>query len=321
MLVKIPPQTADQLVAESSQRGLLAPCISPAIRAIESIIADLVATEIPVLLIGETGTGKEVAALRIHQLSRRRVGPFIKLRCSGLKIEDFNQLPMPGNEANAFDRSTVFLDEIGDLNPASQARLLEAFVGVNGGPERFQLGACVISSTSQNLEGAMQTGRFRNALYYRLSGVSLRLPPLRERTEDILPLANFFLDKYSRAFGRPRPQLSTATSRWIQAYAWPGNVRELENTMKRLVALGDEGLALNSMSEARTVVFEQAVNGGGCSLKQAARAASREAEKELILKALSRTRWNRKRAAEDLRISYKALLYKLKQIGVENPNS
>ena len=246
----------------------MAPCLSPAMRAIESIITDLVATEIPVLLVGETGTGKEVVALRIHQLSRRHGGPFIKLRCSGLKPEDFNQPPMSGDEAGAADRSTLFLDEIYDLSSASQARLLEAFVGVNGDPERFQLAAGVISSTCQNLEGAMQNGRFRDDLYYRLSGVSLRLPPLRERVEDILPLANFFLDKYSRAFGRPRPHLSAATIRWIHGYSWPGNVRELENTMKRIIALGEEGLALNGAGETRTIVFEPSGDSGGYSLSR-----------------------------------------------------
>lgn len=321
MLVKIPSGTVDDPPAGLSQRGLLAPCISPAIQAIESIIADLVTTDIPVLVMGETGTGKEVVALRIHQLSRRSEGPFIKLRCSGLKPEDFNQLLRPGDETGILDCRTVFLDEISDLNPASQARLLEAFVGLNGGPEKFQLGACVISSTCQNLEGAMQRGHFRDDLYYRLSGVCLKLPPLRERREDILPLTDFFLDKYSLAFGRPRPQLNAGSVRWIHEHSWPGNVRELENTMKRVIALGDEGLALRSMGEGRQVVLVPSGDTESYSLKQAARAASREAEKELILKALSRTRWNRKRAAEDLRISYKALLYKLKQIGVEEPSS
>lgn len=321
MLIKDSKRSADEAHAAPRQECPLAPCVSPAIRALESMMAELVAIELPVLLLGETGTGKEVVAEKIHGLSNRREGPFIKLRCSSLGPEDLNQLRKAGSDGYALERSTIFLDEISDLNSASQARLLETFTGSNGEPERFQLGAPVISSTCQNLEGAVQSGRFRGDLYYRLGGVCLRLPPLRERKEDILPLANFFLDRYSVGFKRPRPELSAATAGWIRDYYWPGNIRELENTMKRLVALGDEGLALTGFGVDREARIAQAGDGENYSLKQAARSASRQAEKELIMKALSRNRWNRKRAAEELRISYKALLYKLKQIGAGLPNS
>ncbi len=320
MLVKVTQRTVDEALAGATQQGLLVPCVSPAMRVLELMIADLATVELPVLLLGETGTGKEVVAVKIHDLSRRRKGPFLKLRCSSLKPEDFSRLQKTGNEERAGEQSTVFLDEISDLNSACQARLLEAFTGSNGGPEKFQLGACVISSTCQDLEGAMQRGHFRDDLYYRLGGVCLRLPPLRERREDILPLANFFLDRYSEAFARPRPELSAVTVHWLQGYSWPGNVRELENTIKRLVALGDEGLTLKGTGAERQALLAQTGDGDNYSLKQVARSASREAEKELILKALFRNRWNRKRAAEELQISYKALLYKLKQIGVGQLN-
>ncbi|MGH9354956.1 MAG: sigma 54-interacting transcriptional regulator [Terriglobia bacterium] len=320
MLVKVPLVTADESSGGLSQLPLLAPCVSPSMRAIESIIAGIESTGLPVLVTGETGTGKEVVALRIHELSKRSHDPFVKLRCSGLRPDDFSRLLENSGEAVGLSGSTVFLDEISDLSSPSQARLLEGFVGLNGGPEKFQLGACIISSTCQNLEAAMQNGNFRDDLYYRLSGICLRLPPLRERKEDILPLTDFFLDKYARAFRRPRPQVSAATIERIQGHSWPGNIRELENTVKRLVALGDECLAVRSMGEDGQALPLPAMGGGSYSLKQAARAASRVAEKELIMNALSRTRWNRKRAAEELRISYKALLYKLKQIGVEEPN-
>ena len=312
--------TADESSDGLSLLPVLAPCVSPAMQAIEAIIADLAETDLPVLVMGETGTGKEIVALRIHGLSRRSRDPFVKLRCSGLKPDDFDRLLENSGEAVGLSGRTVFLDEISDLSSPSQTRVLETFVGLNGGPEKFQLGSCIISSTCQNLEAAMQNGHFRDDLYYRLSGVCLRLPPLRERREDILPLANFFLNKYSRAFRRPHPHVSAATIDRIQEHSWPGNIRELENTMKRLVALGDECLAVRSVGEDGQMPSLPAPGAGSYSLKQAARAASRVAEKELIMSALSRTRWNRKRAAEELRISYKALLYKLKQIGVEEPN-
>ena len=160
----------------------------------------------------------------------------------------------------------------------------------------------------------MKSGRFREDLYYRVSGVCLRLPPLRQRKEDIPYLVSFFLTKYARDFQRPVPQLSGATQRLFQDYAWPGNIRELADAARAIVALGDESLAMGGLRSLLTK-SEGGGNGESISLKQASRAASREAEKELILKALTRTRWNRRRAAQELQISYKALLYKLKQIG------
>ena len=162
----------------------------------------------------------------------------------------------------------------------------------------------------------MRAGRFRSELYYRINGVCLRLPPLRDRKEDIPLLVESFLTKYAAEFGRPRPSLSPRALRMLLDYSWPGNIRELENAVKKIVALGAENLALPDLvaepAEIRTEVNETR----SYSLKAAARAASREAEREMILEALARTRWNRKRAAQELQISYKSLLYKLKQIGL-----
>jgi two-component system response regulator AtoC len=162
----------------------------------------------------------------------------------------------------------------------------------------------------------MRAGRFRSELYYRINGVCLRLPPLRDRKEDIPLLVESFLTKYAAEFGRSRPTLSPRALRMLLDYSWPGNIRELENAVKKIVALGAENLALPEMVaepvEMRTEVSETR----SYSLKAAARAASREAEREMILEALARTRWNRKRAAQELQISYKSLLYKLKQIGL-----
>jgi len=175
----------------------------------------------------------------------------------------------------------------------------------------------VVALTQRNLENDIRAGRFREDLYYRLAGVCLRVPPLRHRREDIPVLTDFFLHKYSALFGRPEPGLSEKTRQFIAEYSWPGNVRELEAAVKTIAAIGDDRIAM-------TALRSSSLNGSanhyeeGTSLKEAARAASRQAERELILRVLSRTRWNRKRAAEELRISYKALLYKLKQIGVDD---
>jgi two-component system, NtrC family, response regulator AtoC len=154
----------------------------------------------------------------------------------------------------------------------------------------------------------------REDFYYRISSVCLHLPPLRQRKEDIPFLMDHFLRKWARDFRRPVPCLSAETQQLFQDYSWPGNLRELEDAAKALVALGDETIAMAGL-RALLPRPDHGGNGGRVSLKQAARAASRAVEKELILKVLTRTRWNRRRAAEELQISYKALLYKLKQIG------
>jgi two-component system response regulator AtoC len=177
----------------------------------------------------------------------------------------------------------------------------------------------LISTTNRNLDEEMRAGRFRSELYYRISGVCLRLPPLRDRKEDIPLLVEFFLNKHAAQFGRSRPSLSPQTLQMFLDHAWPGNIRELENVVKEIVALGDERLAV---AELGIPISERkrtpATPVRSYSLKAAARAASREAEREMIMQALARTRWNRKRAAQELQISYKSLLYKLKQIGFED---
>ena len=171
----------------------------------------------------------------------------------------------------------------------------------------------LICGSARDLEVEVKAGRLREDLYYRISGLCLRLPPLRQRKEDIPMLMEHFLRKLAREFRLAVPVVSAPTQQLFQDYAWPGNLRELEEAAKVLVALGDEQVAMGGL-RALLRKPDEAGDGGAVSLKAAARAASREAEKELILKALTRTRWNRRRAAEQLQISYKALLYKLKQI-------
>lgn len=285
---------------------------SPAMQALERVIADIARTNIPVLLTGDSGTGKEIVAAHIHRQSQRAAQPFVKIVCATVVAGDLSG-KQNGNGSSA---GTLLLDEISELDPACQTKLLHVLPDQTAEPGN---GPRIISSARKNLEEEIQAGRFREELYYRINGVCLRLPPLRQRREDVPALAEYFLQKYSALFSRPRPQLAAHTVRILQDHAWPGNVRELENVMRKLVALGDEGIALADLGNGNGPAEQPGGNGhGGLSLKEAARAASRQAERELILKVLGRTRWNRKRAAQELRISYKALLYKLKQIGLED---
>lgn len=279
--------------------------ISPSVRALEQVIGELAANDVPVLLMAEAGAGKRATAHRIHHLSARRLEPFQVVACSGLSLES-------GPSEPQFESGTVFLEEIGDLSAASQWNLLERVAKADGNgcnPTTARL----ICGTARDLEAEVRSGRFREDLYYRISGVSLRLPPLRQRREDIPHLMSFFLAKFAADYQRPTPVLSAATRQLFVEYSWPGNLRELQDAARAIVALGDEALAMGGLRSLLT--RSDRTNGERLSLKQAAKAASREAEKELILKVLNRTRWNRRRAAQELQISYKALLYKLKQIG------
>lgn len=297
-------------------------------RAIESAIADLARTDLSVLLVGESGTGKEALALRIHELSGRSQEPFLKVSCATVTpqaLTGLAQTPNGKGRKSGSPAGTLFLDEIGELDAACQPQLLQWLP--NGDPvlPARCLGARVIAATRRNLDEEIHAGRFREDLYFRINGVCLRLPPLRHRKDDIPVLLASMLEEYARAFHRPRPVVSVGTLELLAGYAWPGNVRELENLAKKMVVLGEEAAALGDLAwgakgPAATTPAGPGM-GEGVSLKEAGRAALRRAERELILKTLARTRWNRKRAAEELQISYKALLYKLKSIGLDEAGS
>jgi two-component system response regulator AtoC len=302
--------------------------VSPSMRALERSIVDIAPTDIPVLLVGESGAGKEVVALEIHRLSRWRDEAFVKCGCAGL-TPDSLAARLKGGNGSGGNRTTsggsLFLDEICNLDLTSQARLMDMLPDGTGVTPENYVSMRIISSTTRNLEEEMRCGRFREELYYRINGVNLRLPPLRQRSDDISGLLDFFLKKYASLFGRPEPRVSSATVDLLLRYSWPGNIRELENVARKIVALGNEQLAIADLSLAivpKAAESAPAASSGnghatGQSLKQASREASRHAEREMILKQLERTRWNRKRTARDLQISYKALLYKLKQLGLD----
>jgi two-component system, NtrC family, response regulator AtoC len=308
------------------------PGVSLAMRALERAVAEIAPTEIPVLLVGESGTGKEVIALEIHRLSKRSGDAFVKCSCAGLSPDSLALRASsggshPGNEATT--GGSLLLDEISQLDPATQERFLSLLPGDTGAPSEGSLSVRVISSTTRNLEEEMRRGRFREELYYRINGVYLRLPPLRQRKDDIPYLLDFFLKKYSSLFGRPEPVLWPATMDLLLGYSWPGNIRELENLARKIVVLGNEQLAISDIVEGGTPKMAEPVpgsvpehsRGNGRSLKEVARQASRKVEREMILQQLERTHWNRKRTASELQISYKSLLIKLKQMGLDGSDN
>jgi DNA-binding NtrC family response regulator len=293
---------------------------SAAMRAIETTIAQVAPTNIPILLTGESGTGKERVALQIHRLSLRRNERMVKVVCSSLEgdgVSNYFQM----DDGSHRSLGTLFLEEIGELNSTSQRCLLYALPDADAAPDEALAGPRLISCTKLELADETRAGRFRTELYFRINGVCLRLPPLRQRKEDIRPLLELFLTKHSTLMNRPRPSIDKDDFAFLTEYAWPGNIRELENMTKAMVALNDAKSIIAELdhTSANKPRFTGASNGS--VLKSATRAASRRTERELILGALTKTRWNRKRAAQDLQISYKSLLSKLKQIGAKEPDA
>jgi two-component system, NtrC family, response regulator AtoC len=233
-------------------RGVSAP-----MRALESTLEDIAITDVPVLLAGESGTGKEVLALEIHRLSRHRDEAFLKCGCAGLTPESLATRLTRVNEGggNGIPHGgSLFLDEITHLEPSSQARLLNLLPkGGRLSPETG-LNVRVISSTTRNLEDEIRKGRFQEQLFHRINGVCLRLPPLRDRKDDIPGLLDFFLKKYASLFERAEPQPTPRAMDLILRHSWPGNIRELENVARKIVTLGDEHMAMADIAEkgART---------------------------------------------------------------------
>jgi len=281
----------------------------PAMRSVEQVMRELATGDAPVLIRAEAGAGKRTAAERIHQMSIRRNQPFLALDCATLTVE-----MLASTVSSSIRRGTVLLEEVASLTPACQTKLMDVLENgksLENGTGRARL----VFTTALDLEGELAARRFREDLYYRISSVCLRLPPLRQRREEIPQLVGFYLARYAAELGRRIPKMSAEAERRLKDYPWPGNLHELQDVAKAIVMLGDEALVLGGLRGLS--VLSGGRSAARVSLKEASKAASREAEKELILKALNKTRWNRRRAAQELQISYKALLYKLKQIGCE----
>jgi DNA-binding NtrC family response regulator len=274
--------------------------VSASMQPVEAVIRELSQRDVPVLLLAEAGAGKHATARRIHEMSRRSAQPFRWFQCSTLRPEDLNVTEF--NEEAPVGAGTIFLDELAELSASSQACFRDALLQASSSGLPRGCSARFICGSARDLEVEVKAGRLREDLYYRISGVCLRLPPLRQRREDIALLMAHFMRRYAQEFRRPIPELSTEMQRLFEEYSWPGNLRELDNAARVLVALGDEHLAMGGL---RALLHKPSAggNGSGISLKAASRAASQEAEKELILKVLTRTRWNRRGAAEHLKIN------------------
>ncbi len=317
-------------------------------REIQEVIEHVADTDITVLIRGESGTGKELVARTLFQRSRRRGGPFVKVNCAALPSE-LLESELFGFEKGAFtgaqrrklgrfeaaNSGTIFLDEISEMHPNLQAKLLQVLQDGRfsrlGGEGDVRVDARVIAATNRNLEAAVSDGSFREDLFYRLNVVTVQIPPLRERRDEIVLLLEHFLRRYAHEYGRPYPSPSQELVEAFQRFHWPGNVRELENLVKRMIVLGTEAPVLAEL-EARAAQAPPARNGverdapelerylrgeiESLDLKRIGRQAAAIAEKHVIEKVLHRTRWNRKEAAEILQISYKALLYKMKEAGL-----
>lgn len=304
------------VIAEDSATTGFVYGLGPAMLNLNAMAAEIARTDIPVLILGESGSGKDAYARLIHRLSPQANSQLRRINCSAFQPGDLlsHTNETMGAASNVEIFGSVYLDNIQELDLAGQRVLLSQLPDGESAGSKDEQSARFISSTTRNLESEVAAGRFRRELYFRLNGACLHLPALRERTEDIPVLAEYFLNKYSTLMKKKAPPLSHKVIQTLTAYHWPGNIRELENLLRKIVVLGDVQIALSDLRSSSSATSKPAIVAQGASLKVAARAASKQAERELIMQALEHTHWNRKRAARELQISYKSLLYKIKQM-------
>ncbi|HTZ48967.1 MAG TPA: sigma-54 dependent transcriptional regulator [Verrucomicrobiae bacterium] len=316
---------------------------SPQMVRIRQQILQIAPVDVPVFICGESGVGKEVVARMIHLRSKRRNQAFVKVNCAALPGE-LLESELFGFEQGAFtgavrakpgkfelaNKGTIFLDEIAEMSVHLQAKLLHVLQDHQysrlGGRHLVETDVRVLAATNVDVHEAMKTGRFREDLYYRLNVLSINVPPLRERTSEIPLLFRHFLDKYSDKFGKPVPTPSKHLLDAAVNYPWPGNLRELENFVKRYVILEDDEGSLRELVEMsatrqRIAPRPEPNLPREQGLKALVRGLKDEAEMEAIADALEKTRWCRKDAAKMLGISYKALLYKMRQFNLDTPRA
>jgi two-component system response regulator AtoC len=307
---------------------------SAAMKQVCQKLFNVMDAEVPVLIRGESGTGKELIAKLMHYYSVRRLGPFVKVHCPAIPKSLFES-ELFGYDEGAFTGAsvpklgrveaaqggTLLLDEIAELDALSQAKLLQVLQDGQffriGSLEGQYVQVRTVCSTYRPLERDIQSGRFRPDLFYRISVVTLHLPSLRERRQDIPTLVEYFLQFYSRKYGRPVQPLSPDCLRHLEEKDWPGNIRELENLINRYVILGsEEALREDLQGDASADGEAGEAFGPFVSLRQVARAAARAAERKLILQVLDANQGNRRKAARQLNTSYRSLLYKIKDTGI-----
>jgi two-component system, NtrC family, response regulator AtoC len=316
---------------------------SAPMREILSVIEQAARADVTVLICGETGVGKDVVARAIHAHSPRRRNAYVKVNCAAMPRE-LLESELFGHERGAFtgahqrkpgrfelaDSGTIFLDEIGELHPALQAKLLHVLQDGEfsrvGGRADLKVDVRVLCATNRDLAREVAAGRFREDLFYRLNVINILVPPLRDRREEIPGLVRYFVGRYSRLFNFPERELAPETMQALLAYAWPGNIRELENFMKRMIVLQDFTLhrTLAPPSNVTPLTAERPETFAathGLSLKEISRRAVLEAEREVICRTLDQCRWNRVKTAKMLKISYRALLYKMKDMGLKQDSA
>ncbi|PYR75848.1 MAG: sigma-54-dependent Fis family transcriptional regulator [Acidobacteria bacterium] len=353
---------------------------SPAMQQVALIIEQVADSDVTVLIRGESGVGKELVARGIHQRSTRKAKPFVKVNCAALPAE-LLESELFGHEKGAFTGAattrigkfeqahsgTIFLDEIGEMKPALQAKLLHVLQDAEftklGSNKKITVDVRVVTATNRDLEQMMVRGDFREDLYYRLKVIEAYVPPLRERRDEIPKLTDFFIAKYSQRYNRPVRPLSDELRARFLSYEWPGNVRELENMIKRFVILQDEQLVVRELNKPRLIpnpppiepappAFHAPVAAAapphagavpppsaaavpdddedtddtlpapsqdGRRLSDVAREAALSAERTVIADTLRQVHWNRRKAAQLLGVSYKTLLNKIKETGIERP--
>ncbi|MDH4229199.1 MAG: sigma-54 dependent transcriptional regulator [Nitrospirota bacterium] len=393
--IELPPSVAAP-VSDLGDYGAML-CHSRPMRDVLNMVDQVAATNITVLVRGESGTGKELISRTICQRSLRRDKPFVKVLCAALP-EGLLESELFGYERGAFtgahkrkpgkfefaNHGTIFLDEIGEVPITLQAKLLQVlqdgeFVRL-GGEQDVRVDTRIIAATNRDLEVMVRAGSFREDLFYRLNVVSITIPPLRDRLEEVSFLCDYFIEKFSRQYQRTFPRLSTATIDCFMHYPWPGNIRELENMIKQIVVLGDERTVLQKFDQYRRSggimtpsgtletptpveqepvayrppmppsgdqpaaaapvapatmlppapaalgadplglipIIDQGLIDGHLPLKEIGKRAATIAERTAILRVLNHTRWNRRKAAQILDISYKALLYKIRDYGLND---
>jgi two-component system, NtrC family, response regulator AtoC len=315
---------------------------NPRVLKIKEIAKHVADTDVPVLITGESGVGKEVLARYMHSHSSRHDKPFVKVNCAALPNE-LLESELFGYERGAFtgalndkpgkfelaDKGTLLLDEIGEMTPHLQAKLLHVLQDSEytrlGAKRTIRVDARVLASTNINLEENVASGKFREDLYFRLNVIRIEIPPLRERREDIPVLCNYFLCRYRDRYKSSVEEITPSLMDSFLRYDWPGNVRQLENAVKRYLILPDMNVNLSELkdqtSSSATAPVAAKPKEDNMSLKDVGSRAAEQAEKELVLRVLEETSWNRKQAARRLNICYKALLNKLKRWQIDNRHS
>ncbi len=307
---------------------------SPAMRKIRSYARLVANVDIPVLILGESGSGKEVIARLIHKYSSRAHRTFLKVNCAAVPA-DLLESELFGYEPGAFtgathakpgkfelcNRGTILLDEIGDMPPQLQAKLLHVLQDQQfsrlGSRTIMKVDVRILAATNIDIAAAIAGKKLREDLYYRLNGFTITVPPLRERRDEIPLLMKHFLSQVAERYARAPLPLSPGLLQACERYPWPGNIRELASFVKRYMILGDEQAAIAELQPALKAVAARAVAGGSPE-PPGLKSMKDEAEVEAIKKALEETAWNRKQAAALLKISYKALLYKMRQYNIDS---